>query len=202
MRTRGPGSRWGRTTRRRRSSRPLVPASSITRVHRSEGDAHLLQHRRLPSRRLLDDEPARAGDGHLLVSASLASLTERSYRTSSTSRCDRASRRSRRAFAAHLTFTSSAIARVRPLEHRSHHAAPLSRELPRAESPSPGPGRGTRRPARRSTWWWSFGRVDRADRRVDGDEPLVEEVARDPGGRDVLARLASAHATARRCPWR
>ena len=38
------------------------------RVHRSEGDAHLLQHRRLPSRRLLDDEPARARDGHLLVS--------------------------------------------------------------------------------------------------------------------------------------
>ena len=37
------------------------------RVHRAEGDAHLLQHGRLPSRRLLDDEPARARDGHVLV---------------------------------------------------------------------------------------------------------------------------------------
>ena len=62
------------------------------RVHRSEGDAHLLQHGGLPSRRLLDDEPARARDGHLLVSrlARLADGAELRLRgrrsTSSTSR--------------------------------------------------------------------------------------------------------------------
>ena len=45
----------------------LVPGLVHTRVHRSEGDAHLLQHFGLPSRRLLDDQPACAGYGHLLV---------------------------------------------------------------------------------------------------------------------------------------
>src|SRR5918995_1926976 len=47
------------------------------RVHRSEGDAHLLQHRRVPSRRLLDDEPACPRDSDLLV----ACVTRLAHRT-------------------------------------------------------------------------------------------------------------------------
>ena len=45
-------------------------------VHGAEGDADLLQHRRLSSRRLLDDGSARARDGHLLL-AGLARIADR-----------------------------------------------------------------------------------------------------------------------------
>ena len=45
----------------------LIPALLDQGVHRAEGDADLLQHGGLPPRRLLDDGPARARDGDVLV---------------------------------------------------------------------------------------------------------------------------------------
>ena len=53
-----------------------IPGSSVARVHGAEGDADLLQHGRLPPRRLLDDEPARPRDGDLLV-ARVARVADR-----------------------------------------------------------------------------------------------------------------------------
>ena len=61
------------------------------RVHRAEGDAHLLQHRRLPPWRLLDDEPARARDGDVLL-ARLARVAD-----GAELRARRLARRTRRA---------------------------------------------------------------------------------------------------------
>ena len=54
----------------------LHPVVVDPRVHGAEGHAHLLQHGRLPPRRLLDDEPARARDGDVLL-ARLARVADR-----------------------------------------------------------------------------------------------------------------------------
>ena len=54
----------------------LVPSSVDPCVHGAERHADLLQHRRLPSRRLLDDGSARARDRDLLL-AGLARLADR-----------------------------------------------------------------------------------------------------------------------------
>ena len=78
MPTRGAGSRSARSTRPRTSSRRSSRRRRCS-IHGARGHARLLQHGRLPPRRLLDDEAARARDGDVLVAASLASLTVRSF---------------------------------------------------------------------------------------------------------------------------
>ena len=44
-----------------------IPASATHTFTGSQGDAHLLQHGGLPPRRVLDDRPARARDGDVLL---------------------------------------------------------------------------------------------------------------------------------------
>ena len=53
-----------------------VPATAVQTFTGPAGTLRLLQHGRLPPRRLLDDEPARARDGHVLL-AGLARVADR-----------------------------------------------------------------------------------------------------------------------------
>ena len=84
-----PGSAARRAVRRRLAVAPLgenypsqeelakrVPTDGDQDVHGTEGDDHLLQHERLPPRRLRDGQAARARDRHVLV-AGVARLAHR-----------------------------------------------------------------------------------------------------------------------------
>ena len=90
-----------------------IPDGRGADVHGAGGHAPLLQHRRVPSRRLLDDEAARARDGDVLV----AGLARRP---------DRAQLHVHGRARASSTRRRGSPSADRPLEERADDAAPLA----------------------------------------------------------------------------
>ena len=124
----------------------LIPSVVDPRVHGSEGDAHLLQHGRLPPRRLLDDEPARPRDGHVLLTG-LARVADRAQL-----RARRLAGRARRADAVRAQLSAEPSVRSFAVQSSSGRTTP--RHWPvnvpaRGVALARDPGRGTRPPRRR-----------------------------------------------------
>ncbi len=155
-------------------------------VHGAGGHARLLQHGRLPPRRLLDDEPARARDGHVLL-ARLARVADRAElhvhgrarRARRTSRGSRSPERAR----------SNGVHARSAVHSRSGRTTPRHWpvKVPRDESPSAGSCTWNDTASCTDTWWWSFGES-------------IEHTAASTQTRPSFRKLPGIHAVATYSP--